>query len=151
MKKMIIPLAFFLFLVPAVQSFSQSNDMIDLVLEEDPATYGNTVYLALTGAGYVSESATPAEALDVLKQQGWKLKTRSPDDPLRLGDYAQVLLQAFDIKGGLFYSMFKSPRYASRELKYLGFVKGSSASSRRLSGEDAVKILGKLMRWKEEM
>jgi hypothetical protein len=50
-------------------------------------------------------------------------------------------MKAFDEKGGLMYRLFPGPRYAVRELAYLGLVHGKAHSGRFPSGQEVVQIL----------
>jgi hypothetical protein len=58
-------------------------------------------------------------------------------------------MRALDIPGGIMYSMFPGPRYAAREIAYLGFVRGSGAPGRTVSGNEVMYILGRVLEWKE--
>lgn len=130
-------------------SWAQSNDIIDSLMEMDEARYGEAVYLALTASDYISERASIRMAMSALHYQGWKLKEREADESISLGEFSYILMKAFNLKGGMFYAMFPTPRYAARELKYLGFIRGFASPNRKLDGHEAIKILGKLMRSRE--
>jgi hypothetical protein len=74
---------------------------------------------------------------------------RSAEGPITLGEYAFVLMKAFDIRGGIFYSIFPGPRYACRELAFLGLLDGKASPNRRLAGDEAVRVLGKVLEYRE--
>lgn len=46
------------------------------------------------------------------------------------------------------YRLLPGPRYAVRELKYMGFVDDTDAS-KPVSGEEVIRILGYVLEWKE--
>jgi hypothetical protein len=58
-------------------------------------------------------------------------------------------MQAFEIKGGVMYRIFPGPRYAGRELSYLGLIRGNGSPTRTFDGDEAIGILGRLLEWKE--
>ncbi len=146
----VLSLLLFVCLVPIAVS-AQSNDVIDEVLEQTKLTYQNGAYLALSASGMISETDDPAEAYEVLTAQAdnWKLKKLSPEKSMRLGDFSYILMRALEIKGGLFYKIFKGPRYAARELDYLGIIKEKPDPYRKISGTEAIQILGDTLEWKE--
>jgi len=128
---------------------TQSNDILDQVLESPRLSYGQAAYLALTAAQELPDSATPAQAAEALSGAGWKLQPRGTDDPVSLGEYSFLLLRAFKLKGGVFYRLFPGSRYAARELAYRRFIRGPGSPYRSVSGEEALGILQRLLDWKE--
>jgi len=148
-KKLILLLA--LMLLGAVLHVSaQSNEVLDALLEEDTTSFGQAAYLVLTASALIPDDTSPAEAAAQIAGQGWKVPTRAADGPLTLGEYSFLLMQAFELKGGIMYRIVPGPRYAGRELAYLKFIKGNTSPYRSFSGEEAIGILGRLLEWKEE-
>jgi len=151
MKKSCLVLSLlFISLVVNMGLAAQSNDIIDGLLAEEQASYGKAAYLALTASGLITEEQTPEQALEVLKEQGWKLDILSAAEPIKLGEYSFILMKVFHIQGGVMYSIMPGPRYAGRELSYLGMIHGSPSPYRTISGEEAVRILGNILEWQEE-
>jgi len=143
--------AFTLLLVFSLAAVSaQSNQVIDQVLAEQWATYGKAVYLVLVASGAIPEEASLQAAVEALEEAGGRMPIRDPDAPITLGAFSFLVMQSLGIPGGLFYTLFPGPRYAARELKYLGFYTGRFASGRYLTGEEALRILGNALAWKEE-
>lgn len=150
--KLIIPIAFIF--ISQLQTFAQSNEIIDSLLSEKYADYGKAAYLTLSAANLVDRNAiadnAAREALSFLKGSGWKLKIKSPDEKINLGEYCLLVMKSFKMQGGVMYFVFPSPRYASRELYSLGFIDGSKDPYRKISGEEAVSILQRVMEWEDE-
>ncbi len=141
----------FFILISAVMILSaQSNLIIDDLLGEEKATFGKTAYLALAAAGIIPEEATLEDAIYVLEKQEWRIDLKEPEDPITLGEFSFLLMKAFNIQGGLMYSIIPGPRYACRELAYLKIIPGNTSPYRAPSGEEVVRILGRLLEWKEE-
>jgi hypothetical protein len=130
--------------------WGQSNELLDELFEEPITSLGQAAYLVLTSVDRIPEETTPAEAAASLTDQGWTVPERSSDDPLTLGEYSYLLMQAFELKGGLMYRIFPGPRYAGRELAYLELIRGDTSPYRTFSGEEAIGILSRLLEWKEE-
>lgn len=134
-----------LFLCTVLPLAAQSNQLLDQLLDQPDAHFADVAYMTMAAAKLVPETATREEALQSLQQQGWNIRMLAPEDPIALGDYSFLLMKAFKIRGGLFYSLFPSPRYACRELGYLKIIAADARPGRTLSGEEAVRILGKVM------
>jgi hypothetical protein len=134
----------------AANSLAQSNELLDAFLQDRATSFGQAAYLVLTAANRIPEDSTPAQAAAALAGQGWQIPQRAAEDPITLGEYSYLLMQAFELNGGLMYRVFPGPRYAGRELAYLQLVKGDASPYRTFSGEEAIGILGRLLRWKEE-
>jgi hypothetical protein len=137
-------------LAAAGSVWGQSNELLDVLFEEPTTSLGQAAYLVLTASGRIADDSAPADAAAALRRQGWTVPERSADESLTLGEYSYLLMQAFELKGGVMYRIFPGPRYAGRELAYLDLIKGDTSPYRTFSGEEAIGILGRLVEWKEE-
>jgi len=137
-------------LAAAGSVWAQSNELLDALFEEPATSLGQAAYLVLTASGRIPDDSTPADAAESLAGQGWTVPQRSAEEPLTLGEYSYLLMQAFELEGGVMYRIFPGPRYAGRELAYLELIKGDTSPYRTFSGEEAIAILGRLLEWKEE-
>lgn len=133
--------------VPMLQA--QSNEVLDAVLGEAALSYGSAAYLVGTASGHVAESATPAEAVTQLEQGALGLRGRAAADPITLGEYSYMLTRAFRIPGGIMYRILPGPRYAVRELAYLGVISGPAKAGMAVSGEQALHILERVLHGRE--
>jgi hypothetical protein len=125
-------------LLPAA---AQSNELIDRLLGEPRASFGAAAYLVLAASGALDTEATEQQALESLREKGWKLRAVRVEDPIRLGEFCFLIMKAFGEKGGLMYRLFPGPRYAVRELAYRRLVHGKVHSGRFPSGQEVVQIL----------
>ena len=128
---------------------AQSNQMIDALLAEPLATAGRTAHLVLSAASLVEDDASAEEAFEALGGQGWELTLGTADSPVRLGEYAYMVMRALEIPGGVMYGLAPGPRYACRELAFLGLIPGRPHAYRTLSGEEALEILSRVLAWRE--
>ena len=139
MKKAWVLLALLAFSVLPIAA--QSNLEIDRLLEQPRASFGAAAYLVLTASGALVQESTEQQALEALREKGWKLTVRQADEPISLGEYCFLLMKAFEVKGGLMYRLFPGPRYAVRELAYLRLLHGKAHSARYPSGQEVVQVL----------
>jgi hypothetical protein len=138
-------------LAGATSVAAQSNQTIDRLLDEKPATVGDAACVILSAVGLVSDSSTGEEATAVIADKKLLPKTPSPSEPVTLGEVCYLIMETQEIKGGLFYTLFPGPRYATRELASLGLLKGFTHPNRVVSGEEVMWILGAVLDWKEKM
>lgn len=139
-----------LFFCLSVTGHAQSSQIVDEILEEEAISYGQAAYLVLTAAGIVQDTVSPEQALIQPVVPSWKLETKSAADPVRLGEYCFMMMKTFELQGGLLYRIFPGPRYASRELAYNGYIKGSRDPGRHVPGEEALRLLAHVLERKEE-
>jgi len=129
---------------------AQSNTVIDKLLNEGKADWGKTSYMVLSAAEIISENTEISEVQTKLEKQQWRLPSKESEEPITLGEYSYMLMKAFDIPGGIMYKILPGPRYAARELGYLKFIDNNKSPYRTLSGEEVLRIMGRVMEWKEE-
>ncbi len=128
---------------------AQSARFVDALLAENPATLAATSYLVLAAAGQVAESVSTADAFRALQSKAWGFGREKADGPVTLGKLSLLIMRSFDVPGGLFYRLFPGPRYAARELAYLGLIDGDTSPNRLVSGEEAMRLLGRFLEWHE--
>ena len=140
-----------LWLASTANLVAQSNQTIDRLLDEKPATMGDAACVILSAVGLVPESSTGEEAIAAIADKKLLPKTPSATEPATLGEVCYLIMETQGIKGGLFYTLFPGPRYATRELASLDLLKGSTHPNRVVSGEEVMWILGAVLDWKEKM
>jgi hypothetical protein len=59
-------------------------------------------------------------------------------------------MKSFEIKGGIFYSLFPLPRYACRELVYLRIIQERTDPGGRIDGRAFLQILGRALTYTGE-
>jgi hypothetical protein len=128
---------------PAV--WGQSNTVVDALLAQESATLGGTAYLVLTAAGLLEESRSVDEAMSELKSRPWGFAQTAADEAVTLGSFAYFVMQVFEMKGGLMYTILPGRRYAAREFAFRGYVQGNTSPARRLTGRDVTHMLGKVL------
>ncbi|MBN2536228.1 MAG: hypothetical protein JXB88_25325 [Spirochaetales bacterium] len=129
--------------------FAQLNEQIDLLMEQEKASFGRAVYLVLVASEFCDESVTLAGALEILKGKDWGIPPKEAEDTLTLGEYSYLLMRAFNIQGGIMYKILPGPRYAVRELAYLKLILENPEPGRIVSGEEVMSLLTRVLSWKE--
>jgi hypothetical protein len=121
-----------LFLVIAVVLVSgvsaQTAEQMDDVLNTPQITHAQAV-------SFIRGAAEGAPGIDYSAAQA--------DKPLKLGDLSLLIMKSFDIKGGLWYSLLPSRRYANRFLVHKKVIQGASDPWLTVSGEKFLTILGR--------
>jgi len=128
---------------------AQSNTVIDELLEKQNADFGRSSYMVLTASGLIDDNSTMEESIKYLTKHGWDMGDKEPGAYITLGEYSFILMQYFEMDSGIMYKIFPGPRYAARELYYLKLIDEDGSPGRTISGEEVIRILGRLMEWKE--
>ncbi len=123
--------------IPAGAAAFSGSDM-DALLEMDALTRGAASRLVAEAARSAGAAAGAAAKFETPAED-------SGEEPVSLGTYSHMLMEAFDISGGIMYSLFPSGRYASRELGFRGYIRGDSGAYRTVSGQEALGILGRVL------
>lgn len=139
------PLLSLLLALAACAATAQSNEFMDSLLDSKAATVGQASYLVLVAADKLGEDADQARAFEELQSLGWAPKGAAIDDPIRYSSYAYLLMRAFELKGGIMYSLFPSPRYAYRELASRQMIQGRSDPRAKVDGQAALRVLGRVL------
>lgn len=128
--------------------FAQFNARMDAILAQEKLTMGAASFILLTGAGLLDDSSGLEEAALAFSDRFPDL-ARAWDSEIRLGDYSLFLMRLNRMRGGLVYRFLPRSRYALRELRFLDIVQGQSFVGMTLSGERALRIMGRFLAWKE--
>lgn len=121
---------------------AQSNQLIDRMLEDEGADVADVAYMVLLSAEAIEESATPDEALNYAKEQGWLSAKVGATDPITFGRFSYLFMQAHGEAGGIMYSLIPGPRYAAREVVFQGWSVTQRSPGEIISGETALRVLG---------
>jgi len=134
-----------LWLAAAAGVFAQSNQVIDRLMDEKQASFGDAAYVILSAAGLVPEDATGEDAAAAVAEHKLLQRVPSATEPVTLGQVCSLIVETQRISGGLFYALFPGPRYATREIASLGLLKGYAHPNRVVSGEEVMWILGAVL------
>lgn len=127
-------------LVTSISVFSQSSAVLSEMLETEEASYAQAAYLPAIYVNLVSDEASQEEAFKALRDNGYFKENTNSQESLSLSQLSYIYVKAFQIKGGLFCRMLKSPRYAFKELKALGVLPPEADPAMLVSGRDVIDI-----------
>ena len=122
-------------------ALAQSADKISEIIESTNVNYGQISYLAAIHAGLADETANQQQCLNTLEEKGFVQKGHSDTEQIPLEQVAFICAKTWNVKGGIFYSIFKNPRYSLKQLKADGVIPENSDPSKKLSGFEALNII----------
>lgn len=131
---------YLIFLMAFFPLFSQDAKIITEILEKKEATYMDFSYLI---ASEMELGISPFEAYTWCDRSEVFGFTKKPSEPLTAKTFSYFVMKNYGLKGGIMWTIFKTPRYAWKELKNNGFWKPGVASSKILSGRDLVVYTSK--------
>ena len=169
-RRQILVLIPLLILMP-VLAFAQTAAEMDAMLTADTVSSARAARFILGAAdllpsglsGPEAESSTEAEgiandssrgsplekaAYDMASSNGWINAASS--EAVTMKDAAFLIMKAFDLKGGVMYSLFSNPRYAYREMVYRKLIPGSTDQGMKVSGAKLLLILEKTLNYAGE-
>ena len=133
------------------QTASPATEM-DTMLAADTVSAAKAARFILASADLLpsdlSGAAAETAAYDIAVSNGWVKK--AAEESITLKDTAFLIMKAFDLKGGLMYTLLKNPRYAYREMVYRKLIMGTADPDMKVTGGRLIEILGKTMSYAEE-
>ena len=100
----------------------------------------------IPGMDYIPDDV----AFQFVSEQKWLPKNIGPGDTARLNGIALLLMRSFDLKGGIFYSIAKSPHHAYRELVYKNVIRGNTDPDMLVSGPQLLLMVNRILSVTEE-
>jgi len=142
-------LTFLLLCVVSTGLFAQSAaEEMENIIETRAVTYAQVTRFALEAANALTTSSNE-QAFAFALEQNWLPKNTAADAPARLDRISLLLMRAFDVKGGLFYTMTKHPHYAYRELVYQNVIQHRASPAMNVSGEQFLFYVNRLTAMQE--
>jgi len=128
----------------AFLSAQTAADEIETLLNTSAVTYAQAARFVLEASDTLAV-ADSGEAFRHAMEQKWLPKKVSANDAARLDGIALLLMGSFKIKGGLLYSISKSPHFAYRELTYQDTIQGRADPGMKVSGERLLFLTGRIL------
>jgi len=129
--------------------FAQTAVKLETLLDNPVLNYSEAVIFVLE-ASDKAVYGDPEEAFRFASEQKWLPKKAAPTDTARLEGIALLLMSSFDQKGGIFYSLFKNPHYAYRELVQKEVIRGNTDPAMAVSGQELLLMISRLLGMKEQ-
>ena len=146
MKKLLttIVLAFLLCIPFSRQLHAQTADRLEALLDKTELSWAELTSFVLEAAEAGSYSKAE-DAFNAARQNNWLPKNAESSGEARLNGAALLLMRSFDLKGGIIYSIAKSPHHAYRELVFRKVIREDSDPDMNVSGGDLLLMIGRLL------
>jgi outer membrane protein OmpA-like peptidoglycan-associated protein len=141
-------LALLLVLSPGSFLHGQTAADMDELLDSRVITWAQACRFVLPAAGVLEEDTTPAAAFTAAREKGWLPRKAAENSPVNLGQLSFLVMRSFSLKRSLLYTLFPGPRYAYRQLDYLGLIPGLRDPALKVSGERFLQILGRVLSYR---
>jgi len=129
--------------------FAQSTAIeIETLLASNAVTYAQASRFVLE-ASDVLVTSDPEEAFLYAATREWLPKYVEPNDTAVLGGISLLLMRSFNVDGGFMYNVSKNPHSAMRELMYRNIIQGDVDTFMKVSGEQLVFYVGRLLTERE--
>ena len=132
----------YLLIVTCSLLFSQTAERIDVLFNTPELSYEQAAAFVLEAADMPMSNA---EAFRYASVKGWLPKNAQARDTARLDGVSLLIMKAFEIKGGAFYSVFQNAHYAYRELEYRNVIEGKTVQAMAVSGEQLIFIINRVL------
>lgn len=136
-----------LILAVVIPATGQQGELISRAVGERPLTYGTGALLvaALSGTIPADQPPPPEEVLALLSSLDHRVPDGTEADFLSYGNFALLMMQVFDLRGGLRYELFPSSASAFVELQRRGLITPGVYSGTPIPGDVAVDILSEFL------
>lgn len=78
-----------------------------------------------------------------------RIGQKADSGELRRDQAALIVMQAFELEGGVLYRLLPNPRYAYRELRFREIILGSGNQGDLLTGREYLQLLSRARSFKE--
>jgi len=145
MRMKFFPLFFLISLISVIHLSAQSNNLIDNLLSQKEAAFGDTALLVLTAGRLIPEDSGTDAAIKYVAEKIGKLSGKKADNHITAAELSFIIMKTFNLKGGIMYMLFPGPRYAYRELVYRKDLSGRGGPYRKVPGEEVLRTLRQVM------
>jgi hypothetical protein len=123
---------------------------MDKLLDSREISWAQACRFVLPAAGALDENTGAGAAFAAARDKGWLPKGAAAEEPVKLGQLSFLVLQSFSIEKSFLCALFPGPRYAYRQLDYLGLIPGLKDPGLKVSGERLLQILGRVLSYRGE-
>lgn len=121
--------------------FSQSSEKVTEVLDCEQITKGQAAYFVGIYKGLSDETASETDAFSTLWEMRLFSGNEDPNEKISLAETCALIARSANMKGGIFYSIYHSGRYALREFKTLGILPQYADPVQKVSGSEFLALL----------
>jgi len=140
-KKFFAVIFFVLFCLPL---FAQTAAELEELLKTQSVNYGQAARFALE-ASNAAKLKDPQAAYAFASGRSWLPKKTQAQETARLDGISLLLMRSFNVKGGILFSLTKSPHFAYNELVYKDVIQGITDPAMAVSGELLLFMINRLL------
>jgi len=129
---------------------AQTAVEIDEILAEKAVSNEQAARLVLKAAdlpAFAGSDSLPngGDAFSYAAERRWLPKKAVSGEKASLQGVSLLIMRAFNLKGGAFYSLFKNPHYAYRELVYQDIIQDRADPNMAVSGEQLLFLVNRVI------
>lgn len=125
----------------SICGFAQNAQKVSEILESNEISKAQASYFVCVYQNFASETVEENQAFEILTQKNLFKSQENPQEKISLSESCYLIAKSSQMKGGIFYSIFKSPRYAFREFKALKIVPQDADPNQKVSGSELIALL----------
>ncbi len=142
MKKLIV-IFLFVFTAGIMNISAQSAESVTKMLETKTVTVGQACYFTAVYLDLAGDDTSEAEAVSTLTEKGFINSSWKTEHPITMKQFSLLCSKTWKISASLLYIIFKSPRYAFKQMKALDIIPFDSSPNEKLSGTEVLNIYTK--------
>jgi hypothetical protein len=127
--------------------FAQTAAELETLLYTDAVSYGQAAKFVLQAADINGLSGE--NAFRYAMERNWLPVAATEDAAAKLDCVSLLIMRAFDMKGGAFYTIMKTPHYAYRELLFQNIIQGRADPGMAVSGDLLLFVVNRALEQKE--
>jgi hypothetical protein len=131
----------------APRVFAQTAAELETLLYTDAINYGQAARFVLLAAD-IADTNTE-DAFRYASEKNWLPAKAEKDAAAKLDGVSLLIMRAFDMKGGAFYTLMKTPHYAYRELLFQNVIQGRADPGMAVSGDLLLFVVNRALEQKE--
>jgi len=131
----------------APRVFAQTAAELEALLNTDSVNYGQAARFVLNAADISDLKAE--DAFRYASEKNWLPATATQDTAAKLDGVSLLVMQAFNMKGGAFYTLIRNPHYAYRELLFQNIIQGRADPDMTVSGDLLLFVVNRVLEQKE--
>ncbi len=129
--------------------FSQSAQKVSEMVNAQTVSLLDVSYFAATYLNVVESTTSEEYSLNALERYARLSKIKDEQSALTYKDFAYFCMQVWDIKGGLFFALSESPRYAFRELQTMNIIHPLTQPNEIITGVEALSVMTRIIEHSE--
>ncbi|MCL2294270.1 MAG: hypothetical protein FWC36_05340 [Spirochaetes bacterium] len=132
-----------LFLALPTMIFAQTAQEIENLLNAPNITWARAASFVLRASEH--GNFNEADAFRFAAERRWLPSRATPDGAAQLSGVAKLMLESFNMRGGIMYSLTGHRRYAYRELVHRNIIQGRTSPAMLVSGAELLFMIGNFL------